>query len=226
MSPPRGALVVFEGAEGVGKSTQLRRLDAWLAREGVPHRTVREPGGTPLGDEIRRLLLDVPGPMDPGAEALLFLASRAQLVAGVIAPALASGETVVADRFFLSTYAYQVWGRGLPEDDIRSANAVATGGLVPTLTLLLSVPVEESLRRMRTRSGPDRIESAEVSFHERVAAAFSTFASPAWQVDHPEAGPIMPVDASGTEDEVEARVIAAAKTVLRQTITFQATLNR
>lgn len=225
MTTRRGALVVFEGAEGVGKSTQLRRLAAWLEHEKIPACLVREPGGTPLGDEIRRLVLDTPGQVDPRAEALLFIASRAQLVASVITPALASGAVVVADRFFLSTYAYQIGGRGLPEHDIRAANAVATGGLVPTLTVLLSLPVEESLRRMRARigGGPDRIESAEAKFHERVDEAFAAFATPRWQQAHPEAGPIIRIDASGSEHDVEQRVVSAVRKALSETISFRMT---
>lgn len=228
MSTQRGALVVFEGAEGVGKSTQLRRLATWLANERVPTCLVREPGGTPLGDEIRRLVLDTPGAMEPRAEALLFMSSRAQLVASVIGPALSRGEVVLADRFFLSTYAYQIWGRGLAENDIRAANAVATAGLVPSLTILLGLPVDESLRRMRSRigSGPDRIESAEAAFHDRVAEAFTVFASLAWQSEHPEAGPIVRIDARGSEDEVEQRVVPAVRAVLSETITFPLASNR
>ena len=217
--------MVFEGTEGVGKSTQLRRLASWLERQEIVPRTVREPGGTALGDEIRRLVLDTPGAMDPRAEALLFMASRAQLVASVIAPALARGEFVLADRFFLSTYAYQIGGRGLAENDVRSANAVATAGLVPSLTVLLSLPVAESLRRMRERpgGGPDRIESADAAFHRRVAESFATFATPEWQAAHPEAGLIVQVDASGTEDEVELRVAATVRKVLSETIMFRMT---
>ncbi|MEP7343715.1 MAG: dTMP kinase [Gemmatimonadaceae bacterium] len=228
MSTRRGALVVFEGAEGVGKSTQLRRLAKWLEREKIFPRLVREPGGTPLGDEIRRLVLDTPGSMDPRAEALLFMASRAQLVSSVIAPALAHGELVLADRFFLSTYAYQIGGRGLPQNDVRSANAVATNGLVPSLTVLLTLPVSESLQRMRERAGhgPDRIESAEENFHRRVAEAFAAFAAPEWQLAHPEAGPIVQIDASGSEDEVEHLVVSAVRNVLSETISFRTTSNR
>lgn len=217
-----GVLVVFEGTEGVGKSTQLRRLAKRLSQQGVVVQSVREPGGTPLGDEIRRLVLDTPGAMEPRAEALLFMASRAQLVSTVIRPALARGELVLADRFFLSTYAYQIGGRGLVESEIRSANAVATGGLIPSLTVLLSLPIVESLQRMHARpgQGPDRIESADANFHRRVAESFAAFAQPEWQASHPEAGLIVQVDAAGSEDEVEARVYAAVYKHLRETINF------
>ncbi|MFN8572280.1 MAG: dTMP kinase [Gemmatimonadaceae bacterium] len=225
VSPRAGALVVFEGAEGVGKSTQVRRFCARLEREGQPVLAVREPGGTALGDEIRRLLLDEDHPMDPRAEALLFMASRAQLVSSVIRPALHAGRVVVADRFFLSTYAYQVFGRGLDLADVAAANAVATAGLVPDLTLLLALPLEEGLRRMRARSGPDRIENADAGFHARVAEAFSSFATTDWQTAHREAGPIVTVDASGPEDEVEERIWSACGTHLGETLRLHKTSN-
>ncbi len=204
----RGRLVVFEGGEGAGKSTQLRRLASTLADAGVAHRIYREPGGTPLGDRIRDLLLHADTPVAPTAEAALFIASRAQLVAQEVAPALARGEHVLLDRFLLSTYAYQVHGRGLPEDEVRAANRLATAGLVPDLTLLLALPPHEGLRRASGRGGADRIERAEAAFHERVAAAFERFATPAWQAAHPECGPIVAVDATGSEDAVASRLRA------------------
>src|SRR5579862_8111730 len=123
-----GRLIVFEGSEGAGKSTQIGLLASWLTQAGRKNVVVREPGGTPLGDEIRRILLEPGGDVSPRAEALLFMASRAQLVERVVRPALDGHEVVLVDRFFLSTYAYQGAGRGLSEDDLRAANHVATGG--------------------------------------------------------------------------------------------------
>lgn len=204
----RGRLVVFEGGEGAGKSTQLRRLQSRLAASGIAHRLFREPGGTAAGDRIRELLLHSDAPLAPTTEAALFIASRAQLVAQELQPALARGEQVLLDRFLLSTYAYQVHGRGLPEEPVRAANRLATAGLVPDLTVLLTLPPEAGLARAGARGGHDRIERAEAAFHERVAAAFARFAEPAWQATHAECGPIVAVDASGSEDEVEARVRA------------------
>ena len=201
-----GRLIVFEGAEGVGKSTQLRRLAAALEARGVAHRVVREPGQTPAGDEIRRLLLDPASDLVPRAEALLFMASRAQLVERELRPALARGEIVLADRFFLSTYAYQAAGRGLPIDGVRAANALATDGLVPDLTLLLDFPVAEGLARASARGGHDRMERSGDDFHARVGAAFASFARPEWQRAHPEVGPVATVDARGGEADVFARV--------------------
>ena len=201
-----GGLIVFEGVEGVGKSTQLRHLISRLESQGHVVCPVREPGGTVAGDEIRRLLLDPASHLDARAEALLFMASRAQVVSDVIRPALERGEFVVADRFFLSTYAYQVAGRGLPEEQVRLANALATGVLPPDLTLILDLPPGAGLECAAQRSAHDRIERSGDAFYERVRAAFVDFASPEWQQRHPEAGPIVLVDASGDEAAVALRV--------------------
>ena len=194
-----GRLIVFEGAEGVGKSTQIALLVDRLAGTGVECVAFREPGGTALGDEIRRLLLDpARDDVTARAEALLFMASRAQLAEREVAPALARGGVVVLDRFFLSTYAYQAAGRGLPEEEIRQANRFATAGLVPDLTLLLELPPGEGLSRADARGGRDRM-----------AAAFAAFDDPAWQRAHPECGPIERVDARGSVREVHERVVRA-----------------
>jgi dTMP kinase len=201
-----GRLVVFEGVEGAGKSTQLRRLLARLESAGVPHVSFREPGGTPAGDRIRTLLLHHDAPLAPQTEAALFIASRAELVATAVRPALSEGKHVILDRFMLSTYAYQIHGRGLDEADVRAANRLATAGLVPDLTILLSLPVSAGMARVASRGGADRMERAEPAFHERVAAAFATFATPDWQRAHPECGPIVAVDAEGAEPTVAARV--------------------
>lgn len=207
MTDRKGKLIVFEGAEGVGKTTQIRRLSEMLATRGVGHLGVREPGGTPIGNEIRRLLLE-PGPeLFARTEALLFMASRAELVERVILPALDAGQVVIADRFFLSTYAYQIAGRGLPEREVTAANRFATAGLVPDLTILLRLSVNAALARTDGRGARDRIESAADEFHHRVASAFDTFADPDWQRRHPEAGPVVAIDAAGTEDEVAVAVL-------------------
>lgn len=206
MSGGRGMFVVLEGAEGVGKTTQLRRLAARMQLAGIPHCTVREPGGTPVGDEIRRLLLDPDMHIAPRAEALLFMASRAQLVEGVIRPALARGECVLLDRFFLSTYAYQIAGRGLDGSGVRDANAFATGGLAPDVTFLLDLPDGEGFSRISTRGEHDRIERSGDEFHARVAAAFREFTREEWQARYPECGPVTLVDAGGSEDDVAERI--------------------
>ena len=213
MSDGAGVLIVFEGGEGSGKSTQLRRVSATRARHTVSHVCLREPGGTPLGTEVRRMLLDRASDVAHRAEALLFMASRAQLVEREIRPALDRGDVVLLDRFFLSTYAYQIAGHGLPEDEVRAANRFATGGLVPELTLLLTFPVTEGLARAARRAtAHDRMESMGEVFHRRVAAAFDTFADPSWQRDHPECGPIVGIDATGAEEDVTKRVATALAT--------------
>lgn len=207
-------LIVFEGPEGSGKTTQLRLLSEWTVARGAtrPVVAVREPGGTPLGDEIRRLLLHPESDIAGRAEALLFMASRAQLVEREIRPALDAGAIVLVDRFFLSTYAYQVEGRGLPQEDVAAANRFATGGLRPDVTLLLSFPVAEGLARAARRpAGHDRMEQEAREFHERVARAFDGFATPEWQAAHPEAGPVERIDARGAPREVFARVLAALR---------------
>lgn len=203
-----GKLIVFEGAEGVGKTTQLRLLAEWLESRGQDVIAVREPGGTILGDEIRRILLDPTSDIAPRAEALLFMASRAQLVEREIRPALAQNVAVLIDRFFLSTYAYQCAGRGLPQEEVRTANRLATGGLVPDVTFLLTLPVSEGLARAERRGTPDRIERATGDFHDRVASAFTQFATAEWQRAHPECGPITSIDARGAETEVFSRVVS------------------
>ncbi|MFI5312335.1 MAG: dTMP kinase [Gemmatimonadales bacterium] len=205
----RGRLVVFEGVEGAGKSTQLDRLQGLLVRAGVSHRAFREPGGTPLGDEIRRVLLDPASRMTARAEALLFMASRAELVGREVRPALAAGHVVLLDRFFLSTYAYQVGGRGLPAADVEAANFVATEGLVPDLTLLLTLGAGEGLARASRRGVRDRMEQADDAFHAAVEGAFAEFATAGWQRAHAECGPIVAVDATGSATDVESRVLDA-----------------
>lgn len=208
MTVRAGRLLVVEGPEGAGKSTQVRRLASRLRDMGVRCATHREPGGTPLGDRIREILLEPTGRLTARAEAALFLASRAELVATAVRPALENGTIVILDRFFLSTYAYQVHGRGLPEDEVRSANAFSTAGLVPDLTIVLQLPFEEGLRRADTRGARDRMEASGEEFHRRVQAAFELFTTPAWQRAHPEAGPIVPVSAAGDEDAVATAIVS------------------
>ncbi len=207
MSDRKGRLIALEGPEGVGKSTQLALLVARLERAGVPVLALREPGGTPLGDAIRELLLDPGREMTSAAEALLFMASRAELVAREARPALERGTVVLLDRFFLSTYAYQVAGRGLDEESVRAANQLAVGGLVPDLTLLLDSP--HGQERVKRRPVQDRMERSGGEFHERVQDAFRRFADEGWQRGHAECGPVVLVDARGSIDEVFRRMLHA-----------------
>jgi dTMP kinase len=149
-------------------------------------------------------------------EALLFMASRAELIARRIVPSLEKLDAVLVDRFFLSTYAYQIVGRGLPEAEVRAANRLATAGLVPDLTLLLDVHVSHGLDRADARGKRDRIERSGDDFHERVGNAFRHFADPEWQHSHPECGPIKLIDGTGDQAIVQTRVVSALVSMFPQ----------
>jgi dTMP kinase len=175
----RGLFITFEGTEGGGKSTQLKRLGERLRSLNYPVRILREPGGTPIGEEIRHTLQHSSSnqAMTPEAELLLMNASRAQLVREVIRPALEAGEIVLCDRFYDSTTAYQGFGRGLDLKIVQAMIDFAVGATRPDLTLLLHVPIEvsESRRKSREVAGPparDRMESADRSFFESVETGF------------------------------------------------------
>lgn len=208
-----GFLLVFEGGEGAGKSSQVSLLTQWLEERNIPWRAFREPGGTSLGEEIRALLLGSSHAVSPTAEALLFMASRAQLVEHKIKPALAAGEFVILDRFFLSTYAYQIFGRGLDAERVMGANRLAVGDLVPDLTIFLDLPPYMGLSRVKSRSSaiagqvPDRIERSDSHFHERVHTAFLAFSGNDWMERHPECGPVSRVCAEGDKQEVFERIL-------------------
>lgn len=202
----RGRFITFEGGEGCGKSTQVRRLAEHLASKGIEVVLTREPGGTRLAELIRGLLKDErEDPPCDRSELLLFLAARAQLVRNVIEPALASGKWVLSDRFSDSTFAYQGYGRGLPLDVLRLANDFACDGLKPDLTLLLDVRPEVAVARMRrreaaTNTSADRIEQAGDGFHSRLRAGFLKMAKA-----EPER--IKVIDANGSPDDVWARIL-------------------
>ena len=174
-----GRFVVIEGPEGAGKSTLVRWLAGQLRAEGHHVTTVREPGGTPIAEAARKLALKSRLDRAFGAELFLFLAARADLVERVIRPALENGQVVIADRFGLSTLAYQVAGRGLPRADVEAALRVATGGLSPDLTLILDVPVTVGRERQRTAGKvKDRIEREDDTFHARVREAYRSAFGP------------------------------------------------
>jgi dTMP kinase len=204
----RGRLIVLEGGDGVGKTTQLPLVADALRARGLVVHTVREPGQTQVGQRVRELLLDPASTIAPAAEVLLFLTARAQLVAEIIGPALARGEWVIADRFFVSTYAYQIAGHGLDDALVRAANTLATGGLVPDLTLLLTVPGDEAAARRAARGVADRLERYGADFDARVAEAYAAAATAAWQARHPECGRIVSVPADRPVAEITARLIA------------------
>jgi dTMP kinase len=167
----RGWFLSFEGVEGAGKSTQAKRLAAALRSRGYDVVLSREPGGTPLGAAIREIVLSGGYPTVPLAELFLMLADRAQHVAEVIRPALATGCVVIADRYADATTAYQAGGRGIDGDLVSRAIAAATGGLAPDLTLLLDLPVAEARERLKGRI-EDRLEAEALVFHERVRASY------------------------------------------------------
>jgi dTMP kinase len=176
-----GLLLTLEGIEGSGKSTQAFQLQLRLEAKKIPVLLTREPGGTPLAERIRDVVLGVgQEPVDPRAELLLFLAARAQHVAGRIRPALEQGKIVVCDRFTDATLAYQGGGRTIPDDFLRSLNDWATGGIRPDRTYLIDVPVEVGFARARSRSQagrPDRMESEGLAFFEAVRARYLELAA-------------------------------------------------
>jgi dTMP kinase len=168
----RGLFIAFEGVEGAGKSTQVAMLAERLKAHGTEPLLVREPGGTELGEEARRLVLHG-GDMSPASELFLYLLARSEIVTRVIRPALEAGKVVIADRYELSTRAYQAAGRGLPEQKVKAAIAIATGGLMPDLYVVLDVPFETGRSRQRgAGKSPDRIERMGEDFFRRVADAF------------------------------------------------------
>jgi len=175
----RGFFLVLEGPEGAGKSTLARALQVRARGTGARVVAVREPGGTTAAEAARAIVLDHAHDVGPEAELLLMLAARADLVRRVIQPALEGGSLVIADRFDLSTRAYQVAGRGLPADLVASANRIATGGLVPDLTLVLDLAPEAGRARQAAVGKPrDRLEAEDAGFHARVAAAYLAAAGP------------------------------------------------
>ncbi|MEI7945660.1 MAG: dTMP kinase [bacterium] len=178
-----GKFITFEGPEGSGKSTHIKLLKAFLEARGIEIVMTREPGGTPLGEEIRKILQhDHSEAPVPHAEVLLFLASRAQHVERLIRPALAQGKWVLCDRFDDSTFAYQGYGRGFPMEGLRAVNAFAVSGLRPDLTVLLDVAPQTSRERLAARqattaTAPDRIEREAAAFHEKVRNGFLALAA-------------------------------------------------
>jgi dTMP kinase len=197
----RAPFVTFEGIEGSGKTTQIRLLSDYLAVKGISHHVTREPGGTPLADEIRALLLSRREEfVFPETELLLYEAARAQHVRSVILPALSSGQAVLCDRFFDATSAYQGHSRKIDGARIEWLNDLASAGVSPDLTFLLDISPEEGFARIRGRgTRPDRIESESVEFHGKVREGYLLL-----QERHP--GRIVRVDGSLPADDVFRRV--------------------
>ena len=205
--PATGLFIAFEGVEGAGKGTQIRLAEEYLRSLGLDVLVTREPGGTELGEQIRRVLLDpTTGKLDARAEALMFAASRAQTVMSVIRPALAEGKIVVCDRYVDSSLAYQGWARGLGEQDVLTLNVWATQGLFPDLVILLHL--EPELGLLRSTEAPDRMEMEGQDFHAKVSDAYLKIAE-----EHPER--FVVIDADKTPAEVFDDVKAALRRVLK-----------
>ena len=195
--------LTIEGIEGVGKSTQIARLSAALEQRGIEHIVSREPGGTPMAEKIRALVLDSQGaPLPSSAEMLLMFAARALHLHNLIEPNLAAGRWVLCDRFTDATFAYQGGGRGLDANTIGQLESLVQGARRPDLTFLLDAPVELGLTRARQRNGAatDRFESERAEFFERVRAAYFARAAA-------EPKRIAVVDASDSADAVAARML-------------------
>lgn len=200
MSP---RFITLEGGEGAGKSTSLAFIRDYFAARGLPLVVTREPGGTPLAEQLRDLLLQKrEEAVAPDTELLLMFAARAQHIAGVIAPALARGEWVLCDRFTDATYAYQGGGRGLSVARIAELEALVQGKLRPDLTLLLDLPVAQGLARAGERAEKDRFESEQDAFFERVRATYRARAAA-------EPGRFRVIDASQSIPAVQAALQAA-----------------
>ena len=196
-----GIFITLEGGEGSGKTTHALLLCRWLTAQGLNVLQTREPGGTPLAEQLRTIVLDGPGEsIAPETEALLILAARRQHVDHVIKPALAQGKTVVCDRFSDSTMAYQGYGRKLDRQALHLMNDWATGKLVPHLTLLFDVPVAVGLRRRRGEaSTQNRLDRETERFHENVRSGFRSLTKL-------EPRRIVMIDASSSIDSVQRRV--------------------
>ena len=198
------AFITFEGIDGSGKSTQLRMLASVLRLRGLDVVVTREPGGTPLGTRLRAALLDSDEQVDPLAELLLYAADRAQHVRQLVRPALDTGHVVLSDRYADATFAYQGAGRGFPPALIHEVIALATGGLMPALTLIFDLPVAESRARDRRRTDDgdanDRLDAETDEFRARVRAAYL-------QIAEAEPDRVRVIDASRSVEETHARVL-------------------
>ncbi len=211
----RGRFITFEGPEGSGKSTQLRMLGERLRAAGLETFETQEPGGTPIGVQIRHILLDIQNrDLCPTAELLLMFASRAQNVDQAILPALSAGRTVLSDRFTDSTLVYQGVGRGLGADVVYELDRIACRGLVPDLTLIIDIDPETGLARAhrrtaRNESSETRIEDQDIGFHRRVREAYRQLASD-------EARRVRLIDGSQTREAVADEVWKAVQPLLVQ----------
>ena len=198
---PRLPFITFEGTEGCGKSTQVKRLAARLEKAGIPFLVTREPGGTPIGETIRDLLQFAPEgkAMKPETELLLFEASRSQLVREIILPAIARGTLVISDRFYDSTTVYQGAARKLDAKTVADLNRVAVGDCVPDLTFVLDVNEETARARLEKPRPADRMEQEPAEFYERVRAAYRNLSSA-------EPNRVILINGSRAADEIEEEI--------------------
>jgi dTMP kinase len=205
MSKP--PFIVIDGIDGTGKSTQARLLVEWLTRCGVPAVGCADPGGTSVGDQLREILLGHRGELDVRAEALMFMASRAELVAQVIRPSIAGGKVVICDRFLLANVVYQGHAGGLDPAELWRVGHFATGELEPDLTLVLDLPVEQAESR-RGRAA-DRMEARDLAYRQRVREGFLNEA-------RAQRGRIEIIDAAPTADEIQRTLRGRVSALLLQ----------
>jgi dTMP kinase len=204
-----GRFLVVDGPDGAGKSTQTALLADALGETGLSVRQVRDPGGTAIGDRIREILLDPScDEMAVRTELMLYMASRAQLVAEIVRPALQAGECVLSDRYISSTIAYQGAG-GADVDEVRTVGDIAVGSLWPDLTIILDLPSDEGLTRAAKRSDPDRMEAKAREFHRRVRELFLAQAKQ-------DPARCVVVDASGPPTDVHQRVVETIRRFVKK----------
>ena len=223
---PRGLFITLEGLDGSGKTTQIKRLAAWMAKRGMEVIQTRQPGGTPTGDRIREILLDArSGSLSPLAEMALMFADRAQAIAEVIEPALAAGRIVLCDRFTDSTEAYQGGGRELGSEAVLALHRLLCGNLQPDLTLLLLPSLEASLARARRRN--DRVEQQTGTNEGRFEKEQDAFYRRVWQkyreIATREPQRVVLIEGDLTVDEVHEQVVEAVSERLLQIQSWRAT---
>lgn len=201
--------ISFEGIDGCGKSTQVQLLEGVLRVKGYNVLVLREPGATPLSEAVRQVLLNSTFDIEATAELLLFCASRRQLVEHVIKPEIAQSTIVICDRYADSSTAYQGYGRGIPIETVHSANAIATGGLMPDITFYLDISVSESLARAgsRSESALDRMERAGTEFFERVRTGYQNISETESR--------FCVIDGTQTVQEIHGQIISAVDTLQR-----------
>ena len=199
--------ISIDGGDGTGKSTQRELLCRWLEELGHEVLACRDPGSTPLGEAVRRLLLDHHDmAIDRRSEMLLYMAARAQLVEEIVRPALRQGKTVLSDRYLLANVVYQGYAGGLDIATLWEVGRVATGGLMPELTIVLDLPAEAAAARLT--GSPDRMEQQGEQFHARVREGFLAEADK-------HGDKIVVIDAAGTVDEVQGKIRAAVRKVIK-----------